>query len=141
MAEIQYDYDKQNHEKIIEGFNKKIPNTNELIKTIDYNTKIAEVENKIPSVIGLVTATAVNTKPTEIENKILDITNLATKAALNINTTVIESHFNNTQEFKRVTKISSDVIKKESEKRLASKTEVDNAFDLENEIRKKTSNI
>lgn len=67
---------------IIEGFNKKMPNSSELVKKTVQNTKITEVSNEIPSVIGLVT-TFVNTKPTEFENKIPNITSLATKAALN----------------------------------------------------------
>ena len=48
----------------------KIPETSDLIKKTDYNTKITEIESKIPDVSGLVTKTDYNTKITEIENEL-----------------------------------------------------------------------
>ena len=56
----------------------KIPNTSDLAKKTDYNTKITEIENKIPDISGLATKTALTT----VENKIPSINNLATKTAL-----------------------------------------------------------
>ena len=50
---------------------KNIPNTSDLIKMTDCNTKITKIENKIPSVTSLVTTAALNTKATDIENKCL----------------------------------------------------------------------
>ena len=73
---------------------------NDVIKKIDYNAKITEIENKIPNISKLATKTSLNTvenkipdtsglvkktdynaKITDLENKISDISNLATKNA------------------------------------------------------------
>ena len=43
---------------MIENVDIKIPNTSGLVKKIDYNTKIREIENKIPRVTVLMTAAA-----------------------------------------------------------------------------------
>ena len=51
---------------------------NDVVKNVDYNTKITDLENKIPNISHLATKTAL----TSVENKIPDITNLATKTAL-----------------------------------------------------------
>ena len=51
---------------------------NDVVKKVDYNTKITDLENKIPNISHLATKTAL----TSVENKIPDITNLATKTAL-----------------------------------------------------------
>ena len=56
----------------------KIPNTNDLVKKTDYNSKITEIENKSPDISVLATKAALTT----VENKIPSITNLATKTAL-----------------------------------------------------------
>ena len=56
--------------------------TSALVKTIDYNTKISEIEDKIPDTSGLVKKTDNNTKITEIEVKIADISGLPAKTAL-----------------------------------------------------------
>ena len=50
----------------------KIPNTNNLVKKTDYNTKIGEIEGKIPSISALATTSAL----TAVENKILSISNV-----------------------------------------------------------------
>ena len=74
---------------------------NDVIKKIDYNAKIAEIENKIPNISKLATKSSLNTvenkipdtcglvkkadynaKIADLENKIPDISNLATKNAL-----------------------------------------------------------
>lgn len=47
---------------------KKIPNTSRLVKTTDYSTKIAKIENHVPGITGLVTTTS-NTKATETANR------------------------------------------------------------------------
>ena len=49
------------------GVDKKIHNTSELIKKIDYNTKVTEIENKIPYASGLVSKSSFDTKSTDIE--------------------------------------------------------------------------
>ena len=107
------------------------------------NTKITEGEIKIPTITGLATIAAVNTKVTDIENKLPDIANLVTKAALNVKATETEnkilntSSFITTPEFHRLTKISFDARKKETEKSFASKTEVKIVLDLGDENRRK----
>ena len=109
---------------MIKDVDKKMPNTSELIKNVDYNTKITKIENRIPYTIDLVTTTALNAKIIEIENKIPDVTNLATKSALNTKAAETEneipdtSHFINTQAFNKLTKISVDARMKEAEKLL-----------------------
>ena len=37
---------------------KKIPDASGLVKKVDYNAKITEIEGKIPSITGLATSTA-----------------------------------------------------------------------------------
>ena len=56
----------------------KIPNTINLVKKSDYNTKISEIENKIPSISGLATTSAL----TAVENKISSVSNLVKKNRL-----------------------------------------------------------
>ena len=41
-----------------------------MVKKVNYNTKITEIENEIPSCTGLVTITALNGKVIEIEGKL-----------------------------------------------------------------------
>ena len=54
----------------------KISDTSELVKKLDYNAKISEIENKIPSISGLATNSAL----TAVENKIRDVSSLVQKA-------------------------------------------------------------
>ena len=58
VTKTQKTHNKQGPEKKIENVDIKIPNTSGLVKKIDYNTKIREIENKIPSVTVLMTAAA-----------------------------------------------------------------------------------
>ena len=53
----------------------KIPDTSGLVKKLDYNAKITEIENKITSISGLAT----NAVLTVVENKILNISSLVQK--------------------------------------------------------------
>ena len=46
-----------------------------LLKKIDYNAKISEVEGKLPSISGLATKSAL----TAVENKISDVSSSAKK--------------------------------------------------------------
>ena len=57
-----FDADKSDLEK-------KIPHTSGLVKKLDYNAKITEIENKIPNISGLAT----NAASTTVENKIPNI--------------------------------------------------------------------
>ena len=56
----------------------KIPDTSGLVKKLDYNAKITEIENKTPSISGLGTNAAL----TEIEYKIPNISSLVKKIRL-----------------------------------------------------------
>ena len=64
----------------------KIPNTIDLVKKIDYNTKITEIEGKIPDVSSLATKTA----STTVENKIPSVSSLVKKTDYNTKITEIE---------------------------------------------------
>ena len=57
---------------------RKIPDTIGLVKKVDYNAKITEIEGKIPSISGLATNAAL----TIVENKIPDISSLVKKPKL-----------------------------------------------------------
>ena len=54
---------------------KKIPDTIELVKKLDYSTNFTEIEDKIPSISGLATNAAL----TAVENNIHDISSLVEK--------------------------------------------------------------
>ena len=57
-----------------------------LLKKLDYNSKISEIENKILSISGLATASAL----TAVENKIPNISNLVRKTDYNTKINEIE---------------------------------------------------
>ena len=62
VTKAQYDLARQGLEKKIEQVDKNIPNTSELVKNTDCNTRITEIESKILSVTRLVTTAALSTK-------------------------------------------------------------------------------
>ena len=68
VLKTKYDTDKADLEK-------KIPDTCELVKKLDYNAKISEIESKIPSISGLATNSAL----TAVENKIPNVSKLVKK--------------------------------------------------------------
>ena len=68
VLKTKYDTDKSKLEK-------KIPDTSELVKKLDYNAKITEIENKIPNISGLAT----NVAWTAVRNKIPNISSLVKK--------------------------------------------------------------
>ena len=70
-----YTADKSDLENKISEADKKIPDTSELVKKTDYNSKIVEVESKTPSISGLATNSALTT----VENKIPEISNFVRK--------------------------------------------------------------
>ena len=120
VLKTQYNSGQQNLEKNIENGSKNIPNASGLVKKIDCNTKVTEIENKMFNVTGLAATTALNKKVTVIENKVLDT-----------------SHFINTQEFNTWEKRMLDTRIKEAKMSLAKETEVNNALDLRNKNSKK----
>ena len=67
----KYDTDKLELEK-------ETPDTSELVKKLDFNAKIVEIENKIQSVSGLAADAAL----TAVENKIPNVSNLVKKKRL-----------------------------------------------------------
>ena len=147
-------YDLEGLEKKIEQVDKKIPNTNGLLKKIDCSTRIIDIEKNIPSVNRLVNSAVLNTKNADIENTVPDITNLVTKASLNTKAVDVQSKkitgitnlatkaslnkkvteignkifdttgFITTSEFNRLTRISLDARIKQEAKSLASKIQV-----------------
>ena len=66
---------------------KKIPDVSGVVKKIDFNSKIREVEGKIPSTIGVL---ATNSELTAVENKIPDVNGLIKKADYNTRICEIE---------------------------------------------------
>ena len=77
VLKTKYDIDKTELEE-------KIPDTGDLVKKIDCNGKITEIEGKIPSISGLATNVAL----TAVENKI--IRSLVEKTDYNTKITEIE---------------------------------------------------
>ena len=71
VLKTKYDADKLELEK-------KIRVTSGLVKKLDNNANISEIENKIPSICGLGTNAAL----TSVENKIPDISSLVKKNTL-----------------------------------------------------------
>ena len=69
VLKTKYTADKSDLEKKISDTVKKIPDTRELVKKLDYNAKISEIKSKIPSISGLATKSAL----TEVDNKIPDL--------------------------------------------------------------------
>ena len=65
-------------EKIIYA-DKKVSDTNELVKKTNYNAKVSEIESKIPSISGSATTSAL----TAVGNKILELSSLVKKADRN----------------------------------------------------------
>ena len=57
---------------------KQIPDTSRIVKKLDYNVKMPELENKIPSISSLTTTSAL----TAVENKIPGVSNLVKKNRL-----------------------------------------------------------
>ena len=70
----------------------KTPDTSDLVKTTDNNTKITEIEgNKSPDISNLATKTALNT----VENKIPNVNNLVKKTDYDTKITSIENKLDN----------------------------------------------
>ena len=87
-----FDTDKSDLEK-------KIPHTSGLVKKLDYNAKITEIENKIPSISGLATTSSM----TAPENKTTNISSLIKKKDYNTKITEIEKNPTNHDHDKYIT--------------------------------------
>ena len=72
VLKTKYDTHKLDLQKKISDADKKIPDTNGLVKKSYYSAKASEIENKIPSISDLATSSAL----TAVENKIPDVKNL-----------------------------------------------------------------
>ena len=66
---------KSHLEKKISDADKKIPDTNNLVKKIDLDARVSKIESKIPSITGLAT----NSASTAVENKIPDVSSFVKK--------------------------------------------------------------
>ena len=75
ILKTKYDTHKLDLQKKISDADKKIPDTNGLVKKTYYSAKASEIENKIPSISDLATSSAL----TAVENKIPDVKNLVKK--------------------------------------------------------------
>ena len=75
VLKTKYNTDKSYLEKKIRDADKKISNISEVIRKVDNNTKINEIEKKLPSTAGLATNAAL----TAVENKIPDVSILSKK--------------------------------------------------------------
>ena len=91
-ATDKYDTDKYEIEN-------KIPNTNDLVKKADYNTKITEFEGKIPDVSSLATKTALTT----VENKISNVNGLVKKTDYDTKISELEKKLTNHDHDKYIT--------------------------------------
>ena len=69
---------RQSLKQIILVLENNIPDTSDLVKKTDYNTKFTEIEGKIPDVTNLAKKTAL----TAVEIKIPDVSNLVKKNRL-----------------------------------------------------------
>ena len=78
---------------------KKISDTSGLVKKINYNTKITEIEGKIPDASSLATKTALFT----VESKIPDVSSLVNKGDYNTKITENENKLTNHDHGKYIT--------------------------------------
>ena len=74
----KYDTDKQNLEKKISDADENVRGTSGLVKKVEQNAKIIEIESKIPSISRLATSSA----STAVENKVPDFSSLVQKNRL-----------------------------------------------------------
>ena len=107
----------------------KIPNTIDLVKKADYNTKITEIDDKIPDVSSLATKTVLTT----VENKIPNVSNLVKKINYDTKITEIERQFTDHNHDKYITTpefntLAADVFNARlSQANLVTKTDFDNS--------------
>ena len=91
---------------------KEIPDTSVLVKKLDYNAKIREIESKIPSISGLATTSTL----TSVENKTSDVSSLVKKTDYETKISEIEKkltdhnhdRYISTPQFNRLTAEVSD---------------------------------
>ena len=88
----KYDTDKLELEK-------ETLDTSELVKKLDFNAKIVEIENKIQSVSGLAADAAL----TAVENKIPNVSNLVKKKDYNTKINETEKKFTDHEHDKYIT--------------------------------------
>ena len=90
----------------IKQLEKKIPDTNGLVKKTDCNTKITEIEGKIPSINGLATNAAL----TAVENKIPNISSLVKKPQNNTKITETEKKLTDHNHDKYITTLEFNTL-------------------------------
>ena len=79
LLKTKYNTEKSDLEKKINDEDKKIPDTSRLVKKLDFNAKISEIESKILRISGLATKSAL----TAVENKIPGVRSLVKKTNYN----------------------------------------------------------
>ena len=105
----------------------KIRDTNGLIKKIDYDTKITEIEGKIPDVTNLAAKTALST----VANKIPSVSSLVKETGYVTEVTEIENKINNYNYDKYITTpelntLAADVLNERlAQANLIAKTDFD----------------
>ena len=72
---IQNNTDKLGIEKKIDDADKKIPDTNELVKKTDFNAKTSKIQYEIPSITGLAATSALHS----VESKITELVSVLVK--------------------------------------------------------------
>ena len=104
VLKTKYDIDKSDLEKKISDADKKICDTSELVKELNYNPKNAEIEGKIPSITGLATTSSL----TAVENKIPDVSVLVKKTDYDAKISDIESKYITIADCNKFTKNIAD---------------------------------
>ena len=74
----KYEKDGPDFKDKINKIDKKIPDISSLVKKVDFDTKVTEIEGKIPSITGLAT----NSELTDVESKIPDVSSLVKRQIL-----------------------------------------------------------
>ena len=111
-----------------------------LVKKLDYNTKVSEIEDKIPSISGLVTTSALTT----VENEIPSVNNLVIKTDYDTKISELEKKFTDHNHDKYITTLEFNKLTAENfparlaQANLITKTDFDSK--LSSLIRKITSN-
>ena len=94
ILKSKYDTDKSELEK-------ETPDTSWLVKKLDYDTKITEIEGKIKSISGLATTSALTAL--KVENKIPNISSLVRITDYDIKITEIEKKLTDNDHDKYIT--------------------------------------
>ena len=118
-----YNTNKLVLEKKIDDAAKKIPATSRLVKKIDYNAMITEIDDERSRINGLVTTTVLSA----VENKISNVGNLVKKTDYDVKISDIEAKYFTTSDYNKFTGEMLD--KKIKEKELVNKSDISGFID------------